>query len=239
MTHISSKFKHFSEPRPSFKMMGGVNINEGKLQAEEGQCRKRYCDPCRKYFTNHASLQRHVKEGVHKEPKISEYPCEEPGCGTTWHYPIKLKRHMISKHDPNKPKRRLNFSCPTCDKKLPTKQSMSRHKATHENRPKKINRKCEICDLPCITPSKLDRHTERAHRKPPVVTECACAKKFKTNLELQTHIEEDHRNAEGKSEKKMPLDGGKDEMVWVSTNGEEITGKKIIQNIEKLKFNLN
>ena len=71
MTHISSKFKHFSEPRPSFKMMGGVNINEGKLQAEEGQGRKRYCDPCRKYFTNHASLQRHVKEGVHKEPKIS------------------------------------------------------------------------------------------------------------------------------------------------------------------------
>ena len=32
---------------------------------------------------------------------------------------------------------------------------------------------------------------------------------------------------------------GKDEMVWVSTNGEEMTGKKIIQNIEKLKFNLN
>ena len=139
---------------------------------------------CRKPFNQKTMMNQHYKYHHTNEPK--DFVCKK--CDTDFVYRKSLRIHIIRLHTEDKDKA---FICEICGKVFAQKWEYSAHRKDTHATVKAYT--CGICKKSSFTTaSRLEGHVKRCGKVPDI--ECGqCGKKFLTEANLITHVNDTHR----------------------------------------------
>ncbi|XP_072946910.1 uncharacterized protein [Epargyreus clarus] len=140
------------------------------------------CDLCDKRFHSTNSYEVHKLTHDSKEPSIR---CS--ACTKTFMTPSGLRRHYMCNHTKVNLK---HLKCKICGKISKSKETLTMHLKTHEERQVFV---CHVCGKSCSTAYTLKTHleTHKENRERPFTCE-QCEKKFFTKIMLNAHISKRH-----------------------------------------------
>ena len=139
---------------------------------------------CRKPFNQKIMMNQHYKYHHTNEPK--EFVCKK--CDTDFVYKKSLRIHILRLHTEDKDKA---FICEICGKVFAQKWEYSAHRKDTHATVKAYN--CGICKKSSFTTAaRLESHVKNCGKVPDI--ECGqCGKKFLTEANLITHVNDTHR----------------------------------------------
>ncbi|XP_017061854.1 zinc finger protein weckle [Drosophila ficusphila] len=123
------------------------------------------CSQCGRVFQDSRSLeiheQTHTNPEVKTEPKEKRvYQCEK--CPKSFTTKAAIEYHDVSKHVP---KSEFKFSCPECNKKIPTERKLKEHlRYMHDPETAII---CDKCGKTLRSQTNLKKHHELEHSEEP------------------------------------------------------------------------
>lgn len=106
------------------------------------------------------------------------YICDHPSCGKSFVKPHKLRQHMMTHSDQDKP-----FSCNQCDKSFATQEYLKRHLIRHTGQK---DHECNLCTAKFAFRSGLNSHMMTHSDAKPF--ECnICGSRFNKQTSLKSH----------------------------------------------------
>ncbi|EDW01698.1 transcription factor grauzone [Drosophila grimshawi] len=121
------------------------------------------CAPCGRVFQDSKTLEAH--EQTHTNPMADAkdkriYPCDK--CPKTFTTKAAVEYHIMSKHVP---KSDFKYTCPECNKKLPTERKLKEHRRYMHDPETAII--CDKCGKTLRTQANLKKHHELEHSDEP------------------------------------------------------------------------
>lgn len=118
------------------------------------------CTQCGRVFQESKALETHEQTHTNPQTEKTLYPCEK--CPKSFTTKAALEYHNLSKHVP---KSDFKYSCPECNKKMPTARKLKQHlRYMHDPESAII---CDKCGKTLRTQANLKKHHELEHSDAP------------------------------------------------------------------------